>query len=213
MKELLTRNVGWKLLALVASVSIWISVSSQPELTAFASAPLEYKAKPPDLEISSEILESVYLELRGPSGILRDFSDSRAAGVIDLATVRQPGERTFGIAESNLPLPRGITLIRAIPSQVRLKFERRTFRNAPVRVRFSLPPGHDIDHYEVRPQYVSIVGPESYVAQVRYALTDSIDLTGAGAVSEFSVNVAAPNAQVRIQNSTQVTVKVWMKKH
>ena len=39
----LTRNVGWKLLALMMAAALWIIVNREAELTTIASARLEFK--------------------------------------------------------------------------------------------------------------------------------------------------------------------------
>ena len=61
-----TDNFLWKVLALAAAVAIWMLVASEPELSTFATVRLEFKNLPEDLEISSEPVSTVSLELRGP---------------------------------------------------------------------------------------------------------------------------------------------------
>ena len=128
MTGFLTENIGWKLLSLAAALVLWFFVASEPELATLHSVPVEYKGVPDDLEISSNFVESVFLEMRGPAGRLRDLSDTRPAVVLDFSTVHEPGERTFTIDQSHAILPRGVEVVRAIPSQVR-RFERRISRD------------------------------------------------------------------------------------
>src|ERR1700720_3763362 len=96
---LLFENLAWKLLALAVAVVIWALVASEPELATFATVRLEYKNLPDDLEISSDPVTSVVLELRGSSGVLRGIGESlRPAVVLDMAAV-QPGQRTFMVGD------------------------------------------------------------------------------------------------------------------
>jgi len=44
----------------------------------------------------------------------------------------QTGERTFPIGDDNVKLVRGVHLVRAIPADVRLRFERRAERTVRV---------------------------------------------------------------------------------
>ena len=76
----LTRNLLWKLLALVAAFGVWLNVASEPELATIVSVPVEYNNFPKDLEISSDIVESIDVEARGPAGQLRSLNDSRHRG-------------------------------------------------------------------------------------------------------------------------------------
>ena len=51
MIRLLTRNIGWKLLALLIAVALWIAVAREPELDTSLSVPIEFKNIPDDLDI------------------------------------------------------------------------------------------------------------------------------------------------------------------
>jgi YbbR domain-containing protein len=210
----LTVNIGWKLLALALAVVLWSVLVGDPELTQSVSAPVEFKNLPKEFEISSEIPESVHLEIQGPSSRLRAYNLDKAAVVLDLSSVTDPGERTFPIEPANVELPSGVTLLRAIPSQLRLDFEHLTSREVPVQIRFSgpPPPGFQVLHADAFPPQIQIVGPESRVNRVEAATTDPIDLAGVVGEKLFQVNVFVADPLVRFQSSPVVTVKVAMEK-
>src|ERR1700722_14145814 len=102
--KLLTRNLLWKLLALVAAFAVWLSISNEPELETIVSVPVEYNHFPKDLEISSEIVEAIDVEARGPAGEIRRIHDSTISAIVDFATVQAPGERTFSLTAAELRL-------------------------------------------------------------------------------------------------------------
>lgn len=208
-----TRNFAWKLAAVGVAVLIWVLVASEPELASFAAVSLQYKNLPADLEISSSLIETVYLELRGPSGELRTLNTQRPAVVLDMTGAR-PGERTFSLGEEQVRLPRGVHLVRAIPSQVRFDFERRAEREVPVRVRFNLDrqPDYEVESYTVTPARVGIRGPETRVGRVASAVSDPIDLTGVVGQAEFRVNAFVEDSYIRFRSSPAVVVAVTMKK-
>jgi hypothetical protein len=211
---LLFENLAWKLLALAVAVVIWALVASEPELATFASVRLEYKNLPEDLEISSDPVSSLMLELRGPSGELRRAGDTvHPAVVLDMSAV-EPGERTFMIGDDNVKVPRGVRLVRSIPSEVRLIFEQRRTLTVPVRVRFSGDGqnGYVVSHYEAVPRELRIVGPKSRVARVAAVVTDPVDVSTVVGTSEFRVNVFMDDPFVRFQETPQVAVAVTMKK-
>lgn len=213
MKGLLTRNIGLKVLALAASILLWKSVASDPELASFVSVPVQYRSLPDDLEISSDVFESVYVEVRGPSEELRTYRERNPSVVLDMSHVRA-GERTFTVDEDNLRLRRGLRLVRAIPAQLRFQFEPRATREVPVEVRFvkSPPQGYGIASYTVDPPRLLIVGPESRVARVRQLTTDPVDLSAVVGPAEFRVSAFVSDALVRFSKSPQVTVRVIIKK-
>lgn len=209
-----TRNIGWKLLSLAAAVLLWISVASEPELSTLHSVPVEYKGMPDDLEISSNFVENVFLELRGPAGRLRDLRDTRPAVVLDFSRVQGPGERTVTIDQTNVGLPHGIQMVRAIPAQLRFRFERRMVRQVPVVARFSPPhEGYSIGQYTVNPPKLTITGPESAVIAVKGLPTDLIDISGVVNNHQFRVNTYLAEPEVRFQSDSHVNVSVTVKKN
>ena len=203
MIELVTRNIWWKLFALLIAVLLWVAVANEPELSTFVSVPLEFKDLPENLEISSDVIEKVELEMSGPSGELRNFSANRTAVVLDLSDAA-PGERTYRIHEGALHLPRSLHVIRAIPSQVHFLFERHTERTVPVVVRFSSPP----EKFEVSPPTITIEGPESHVKRTTTVVTDRIDLGKLTGTTTLHVNTFTEDPHVRIKSDSEVQVKV-----
>ncbi len=206
----LTQNLWWKLVALAAAFGFWLNVASEPELATIVSVPVEYNNFPKDLEISSDIVEMIDVEARGPSGQLRSLQDTHIAAVIDFATVTEPGERTFTVTPAELKLPRGIDLIRTIPAQLRFKFESKMTRQLPVTVAWSgrLAPGFSIAQVDIEPPDLTIAGPKSRVLSSKKLLSDPFDLTGVDGDTERKLAVYSPEAEVRILNAPQVTVKI-----
>jgi YbbR domain-containing protein len=212
--ELVTHNFLWKLLALAGAVVIWALVASEPELSTFTTVRLEFRNLPEDLEISSQPLETVTLELRGPAGELRGEGESRRpAVVLDMADA-VPGKRTFQIGDGNVTLPRGVSLMRSVPSQVQFDFERHGARTIPVQVRFAGEGtnGYVVARFTVSPEKLAIEGPANHVANVMAALTDPVDVTSAVGTSQIRANVFVQDSYVRFESSPQVVVTVTMKK-
>ena len=213
-RELIFRNLGWKLLALAVAVVIWALVATEPELSTFTTVHLEYKNLPEGLEISSDPVTSVVLELRGPQGELRGVGETiRPSVVLDMSNM-DPGEHTFQIGNGNVKMARAVQLVRSVPSQVRFTFEPRRIHSVPVRARFT---GEGINGYviagvNVEPKEVEITGPRSRVGRVTSVLTDQIDLSNVTGTSEFHVNVFVDDPFVRFESAPEATVTVSMKK-
>jgi len=208
------RNLPWKLGSLFLAVLLWIAVEGEPELVATHSVPILYKNLSPDLVIGSDALDSVRVELRGPTSKLTAGNLSDLAVMIDLATIGGPGERTFTLSGSNLHPPQGVTVLRAEPSQLRLRFARLQRKDVPVRIRIGEPPppGYRVAEQTATPDQVRITGPEQRVKQVESAQTDSIDLSAVTGTAEFHVNTFVADPQVGIESSSTVTVKVIVEK-
>jgi YbbR domain-containing protein len=214
VKKFFTYNAGWKLLSLAAAVLIWISVASEPELATYVSAHVEYKNLSPSVEISSDVVETVYLEVRGPAEALRlPELPRRSALILDMADI-EPGQHTFTIDSSDVRLPRGVQLVNAIPAQIRMDFESATTRSVPVEVRFaeSLPPDLQVLEAAAEPSVLAITGPASHVARVASVQTDPLTLKPEAGTNRYRLGAFVNDSRVRFQDSPQVTVKVTVGK-
>jgi hypothetical protein len=210
MRRLLRENIGWKLLSLAVAALLWYAVVGEPRYVASVSAPLEFSNVPRDLEISSEKPDTISLELEGPAGQLEQQDLAGVIMVLDLGSIVKPCEQAFTLGAGSARLPSGVRLIRAVPSQIRLRFEERLAREVPVRVHFT-GTGSDAREGRARsvaPSKLRIVGPESRVREVEYAETDAIDLTGVTGEKEFRVGAFVADPQVRFEAASQVKVKV-----
>lgn len=211
--NLITRNLGWKLLSLAIAVVVWGMVANEPELSSFATAGVEYRNLPDDLEISSDPVSSVKLELRGPSGQLRGIGEGGTVPevILDMSKVL-PGDRTFPIGDGNIKMVRGVHLVRAIPSEVRFRFERRASRTLRVTPRFREREGYEVSDFTVKPEAIAIEGPASHVAQVETVLTDQVNIPARAGTFEYPVNTFVDDPFVRFPNLSRVSVTVTVRK-
>jgi hypothetical protein len=205
-------NLPWYALSLGIALVLWVFVVGQPEMVTSQPALIFFKNLPRDLEVGSDVPDRVHIELRGPAGKLSAARLSETAVLLDLASVRSPGERTFTIGPGSLNLPAGVTLLRAVPSQLGLRFDRIMSKEVPVQVRTTGKDGLDIVRQEIVPSTLKISGPDHHVEQIDSAQTDPIDLSSVSNEGQFSVHAYVADPQVRFDSSPVVTVKVWVKR-
>jgi hypothetical protein len=213
--RMLTENLWWKLASIVIATGFWLALADQAEIATSVPATVRYLNVPPDLELSSEHIERLFLKVKGPATRLNASSLSQTALVLDLGSALKPGEQTFTINKENLALPPGVALVRVVPSQVRVRLERRSAKEMPVEVRLAGPPpaGYRIFRQEVQPPTVRIVGPESRLEQISSVQTDPVDLSSQLANAEFRVPVYLTDPQVRFEHANPVvTVRVALEK-
>jgi YbbR-like protein len=213
--RLITRNFGWKVGSLALAVLLWLAILGEPELVTTHTSPILYKNLPRGLLIGIDALDQVRVELRGSSGKLSADRLAEMAVLVDLADVKGPGERTFTLSDADFHLPQGVTFLRAVPSQLRVRFARLASRDVPVNVRiYAQPPaGYHIVKQETMPDKLRIAGPEGRVNSVSSADTDAIDLSAITANMEMKVNAFISDPQVRFEVSPVVTVKLVIGKN
>ncbi len=213
--RLLTHNFAWKAGSLALAVLLWFAILGEPELVTTHTAPILYKNLPQGLLIGTDALDEVRVELRGPSGKLSQDRLAEMAVILDLSDVKDPGERTFTLALSDFHLPEGVTFLRSIPSQLRVRFGRLITREVPVNIRIFAPPpaGYHIVRQEAVPGTLRIAGPEGRVNAVVNAETDAIDMSGVTLDREIKVNAFIADPQIRFEQTPVVTVKMIVEKN
>jgi YbbR domain-containing protein len=142
------------------------------------------------------------------------MQESHTAAVIDFASVHAPGQRTFTLSTAEVRPPRGVTLVRVTPQQLRFDFERQVRGKLPVEVTYSgvLPRGVKIRDVTVVPPKVEITGPESRVVEARKAVTDPFDLSRVTSDSEQELAAYVGDSEIRFTGVPRVTVKIRLEK-
>lgn len=214
MRRMLTQNLGWKLLSLLLAFALWATIGRDAETETSVAARVQYKNLANDLDISSGLPGEVTLELRGPSRRLQQSNLSSVNVVLDFAHVQGPGERTFNITSNNANLPLGLAFSRAIPAQIRLRFDRILSRDVPVQARYNgaPPAGYELLRAELHPPTLRVRGPESLVVRLASLETDPIDLTGIVGERAGQVHVWTGDPQVQPDSQSAVTYKVIVRK-
>ena len=214
LRRYVFHNFGLKLLSLAAAVVLWSLMATEPELETTISVPVEFHNAPKNLEVISDQDSNVHLEVKGPPSKLRTINRGDVAVVLDLIAVQQAGARSFALDSSRVILPRGVTLVKSIPSQVRLVFEPRSTRAVPVLPRFSgrHETGYEIASYSVDPPTLRVVGPESRVTALEHVITDPIPVMGLTANTSFATNAYLPDPLLRFESVQSVRVNVQMRK-
>jgi hypothetical protein len=117
--EILFRHWELKLLALAFSVAIWLFVMTTERAEVILSVPVDVQGLPDGLALAGEVPESVDVQLHGLKGALSRLSGSQVHARLDLSAAR-PGETTVKLGPAHVQAPPGITVLRVMPSRVRV---------------------------------------------------------------------------------------------
>src|SRR5262249_34941643 len=117
----ITHNLGWKLLSLIVSILLWLTVVAQPEMSTLQTLPVLYKNVKPDLVLVPGSPEVVRVEVRGPSSELSRANLAEAVVVLDLTGADEGSAPVFFLGPEHVRLPQGVTFVRATPSEVAVR--------------------------------------------------------------------------------------------
>jgi len=122
--QVLTDNIGWKLLSVLLAVLLWVAVEGEPDLVTVETVPVYYRNVDPALALVASPPATVRLELRGPSDVMGRQNLSNVAVVVDLHGMSQPGETVFPITDENVTQPIGVSFLRSDPPELHLHLDR-----------------------------------------------------------------------------------------
>jgi len=204
-------NLGLKLISLALAAGLWMAVARDPVAEIAVEVPIEIRNLPSNLEISSEVVPTAQIRLRGPEGIVHRVRSADVYAAIEFSGTR-PGEHTFDLTPQQIHPPSGVEVVQILPSQIHLAFDTRLTRQVPVQPRVigQFAEGYRISSITVDPPLVTVSGPAGRVQAVESATTDPIDVSGAMNRLSFVRHAYVSDPLVQVTQSSPVRVTVIM---
>jgi len=199
------------LVALVAAFLLWYGLAGQRReqisVRGF-KVPLTLVNIPADLVLTSNVPDTVSVQLRGP--LARTLENSPPMEVLlDLANAR-PGVHGLPISEENLRLPSEVSMVSVDPASITVELERLQVVALPVRpvLEGSPAPGFVLGTQRVAPQQINVQGPGSLLEALREVETTPVSIEGATGAIEVSVQTRLPHPLLRSLTAVPILVVV-----
>jgi YbbR domain-containing protein len=176
--DLLTANIGTKLISIVIAVILWFVVLGSRNVEATKEIPLEV-VTPPELVVSNDLPDKISFRLSGPKAFLRSVLDRHEEPVrVNLAGAK-PGLVTYRFFSDNIRVPIGVKVLSINPTAILIKLEVMKHKEVPVHAELQgVPPdGYKLMQAKVRPENVKIRGAESHVDSIAELKTTPIDVS------------------------------------
>jgi YbbR domain-containing protein len=182
LRALLFEDWTLKLLALGITLGLWYAVTTQraPAQMRLRAVQLDF-ILPEGVDIGNEPVDEVDVTLEGSQGKLAELNARNLVARADLTDLRS-GDRVLRLTDSNvsMDLPEGVRIVNLNPRSLTLHLEPVVERDVPVEARFegAPPEGFTRGAVQVSPAGVRVRGPQSHVAAVERAFTETISLAG-----------------------------------
>ncbi|MBI4299919.1 MAG: hypothetical protein HY677_02195, partial [Chloroflexi bacterium] len=170
----LRSNLGLAALALLLSASLWIFITGEqnpPRSDTFApEIPVEPVNVPKDLDVLGAI-PSVRVRVRAPEDVWGDLSASNFTATVDLSGQDAGTKRVPVNVRSR---SKQVRVLNVLPDRVEVRLEALKRQTVPVKVNLldSPPFGYTFETPQVTPEKVTVLGPESILSQVDFAVAD-----------------------------------------
>ncbi|HEX8500097.1 MAG TPA: CdaR family protein [Pyrinomonadaceae bacterium] len=181
-RALLFEDWTLKLLALAITLGLWYAVTTQraPAQMRLRAVQLDF-ILPEGVDVGNDPVDEVDITLEGSQGKLAELNARNLVARADLTELRA-GDRVLRLTDKNvsMDLPEGVRIVNINPRSLTLHLEPLVERDVPVEARFegAPPEGFRAGAVQVAPASVRVRGPESHVAAVERAFTETISLAG-----------------------------------
>jgi YbbR domain-containing protein len=202
-------RVGLMLLSLALAVLLWMVVAGEEIVERGLRVPLELQQLPAGLELAGDVPSTVDVRVRGGSGTLSRVGPGDVVAVLDLRSARA-GHRLFPLTPVQVRVPFGVDVVQITPSAVAMVLESSQSKLVPVvpAVDGRPAPGFVVGPMVSDPPSVDVIGPESAVNRVTFAVTEPVSISGARERVRESVILGLVDPSLRLKNVRSATVTV-----
>ena len=213
-RDYVLENTGLKVLALLITAVLWLSVASRPvSQIALNSVPIEFHNWPesPILTVSKFDTLNARVYLEGPRDVIDSMRGAQFTITADMTGV-EPGVRLIPLNIDAKSLPANVRVRDIDPRKIRVTVERVVEREVPIIPRFEgKPPANfEVVDWHIDPETVKIGGAESQVRDITEVSTETVSLTDrAAAFTDLvAIDIGSPNLSLSDSNVGKVTLFV-----
>ena len=121
LSEQVLSNGAYKVVALIASVILWLTVLGRKEAVVTRELPLKFQVKP-SVTLTYDTSINLQIKVSGGRKIIKDFTDTQNEITIDLKD-RGPGIYSIPLSLANLRLPRGLKVLSLNPRELEVEIK------------------------------------------------------------------------------------------
>ena len=211
-KDYVLENTGLKVLALLITAVLWLSVASRPvRQVTLQNVLIEFHNLPDSMIVSKYDTISARIYLEGPRDVVDSVRPSEVSVIADMLGV-EPGVRVRPLTLDTSRLPASVKGREVEPSRVRVTVEEVIQKEVPIVPRFDgqPPPGYQVISWQITPPTVRISGAESQTRDITEVSTETVSL--ADKTHTFSESVAidigSPNLNISEQGHRTVMLTI-----
>ena len=213
-RDYVLENTGLKVLALLITGVLWLSVASRPVSQVALSGAIELNLPDSPLLIVSKVetlTARVYLE--GPRDALETIRAGQLTVTADMSAV-EPGVRVIPlkVESARNGLPANVKVKDIEPRTIRVTVERMVEREVPITPRFEgePPAGFQVIDWQITPNTVKIGGAESQMREITEVSTETVRLTDktSSFAVQAAIDIGSPNLNLSEDSPRKVMLQV-----
>lgn len=215
LRNIFVRNWGLKLFSLLLALVFWFSIIPEEKLSfeIKVTVPLELHNLPSGMKIIENPPPFIDVTIKAPHRLMEEINPEGVRARLELGTARVE-QTEFPINPDWISLPQGAEVKEISPSHVRMRLESLREIMMEVEPDFvgQLHENLELVGFEVIPNKVSIIGPESKVKETYKVRTSPIDLSFLTESIEIETGLILPDPDLRVTSyETIIMVRITLK--
>ena len=213
-RDYVLENTSLKVLALLITGVLWLSVASRPVSQVALNGAIEFNLpESPDLTVTKYDTLSARVFLEGPRETLDTIRTGQLTVTADLSAI-EPGVRLIPLSvdANRNGLPSNVKVTDIEPNTIKVTVERMIEREVPITPRWEgePPAGSEVIDWQITPATVKIAGAESLMRELTGVSTETVRLTDkTGSFSEqVAIDPGSPNLNLTEDSPRKVRLVV-----
>jgi len=209
-RDYVLENTGLKVLALLITGVLWLSVASRPVSQVAMNGAIEFNL-PESHAVSKYDTLTARVYLEGPRETLDSLRAGQLTVTADMSDV-EPGVRVIGLKVDPNRLPANVRVKEIEPPTITVTVERVVEREVPVTPRWEgdPPPGYQVIDWQITPSTVTIAGAESQMKELTRVSTETVRLTDkiSSFAEKVAIDIGSPNFTISEDSARKVMLQV-----
>ncbi len=205
----LVSNFHLKVTSVLLASMLWGAINDEPQSVAVFKVPLIFRNYPRGIEVTGDTISTLDVRVTASSGIVKRLDTGDISAFVDLSDWSL-GERTYPLSTQNVLVPYGVKIVRIIPNQIKLNFQRIRSKIVEIQPKLvgNLPSGCRLTAVVCRPSTVQIAGPEDRLKGISHLSTESIDITGQNGPYQAKVHLNLDDPLLQLAEDPEISVNI-----
>lgn len=198
-----------RIISLILAIVLWYLVGGEDKVNKTVMIPVEIINLSHDLVISNQYKKQIEMTVSGPRSLILEMSKGEITRQINLSKA-EPGTNVIPNKIDSIPVPRGVTVERIVPSSIILSLDKlvqKQFSVLPV-VIDKVPVDYELGEVGIDPNEIAITGPGSVLEHLDVLKTRPISVDGLKESVHMQVPLDLSPAIVDLIGETSVTAKI-----
>jgi YbbR domain-containing protein len=205
-QEMWPKDWTLRFISLILAVVLWYFVGGDDTVDKNVLVPLEVINLPRDLVISNQFKREIEVTIRGPRSQVLKIEKGDITKQVDLAQA-VPGTMVIKNEIQLISVPRGIKVLRTQPDSIIFSMDKLIQKQLAVKptTKGNLAPHYLLQTVKMKPETISITGPQAVLAQLDALHTQTIDIGGMNQSTQLQIPLDLSPALRELIGETSVT--------